>query len=493
MATTDVPAEPTPDDGPSALATTDVHPAPPPRTGTGPERARRVGSDPSLVGGGLWAGGTAVALVVAGLTVARWPAARLQAAPLFGAWGVELAAGVLSLVPVGIVAGLALGHGPRLAERLPWRRLLPAAAAATVAWCVVLAVTAGWGRLTEPLEGNLDYLAVVDRIGSPGEFLRTFGDRVDGYPLHVKGHPPGMPLVLWALDAAGLGGSGWATALVLAGAGVATAAVLVTLRSVAGEDAARRAAPFVAFAPAALWLGTSADALFAGVGAVGCALVVAGARRRHHLAGGVVLGCTAFLSYGLVLLGLVPLAVATRRRDLRPIVAAAAGGVAVLVAFRLAGFWWFDGLAITRSYYWDGVARNRHGVLFATVVNPGALALATGPAVAAGLAMLAARRRTGPRTEISSEAVRFEPLRRRSRPFDGMGLRAGLLAAAALVAVTVADLSQLSRGEVERIWLPFTAFLLTATALLPRRHVRGFLAAQLALAVVVEVAQRQGW
>jgi methylthioxylose transferase len=448
---------------------------------------------PSLAGGIAWTVATAGLLVAGSLTVARWPEARLRAAPLFGSWGVEVAGHGLAIVPALVLAELALVHAPRLAATLPWRRLLLAAGAGTVAWSVALAITAGGDRLGEPLEGGLEYLAVVDDVHSPTEFLRTFGERVDGYPLHIKGHPPGMALVVWALDAVGLGGPGWAAALVIAGAGVATAAVLVTLRSVAGEDAARCAAPFVALAPAALWLATSADAFYAGVGAVGIALVVAGSRPRHHLAGGIVLGAAAFLSYGLVLLAVIPLAVALWRSDLRPLVWAGLGSAAVAGGFAALGFWWFDGLGITRGFYWDGVATNRHGVLFATVVNPGALALATGPAVTAALFVLASRARS----------------RARARPHAGTHPRSvtgmwrwdttfrsqneGVLPAAALVAVTVANLSQLSRGEVERIWLPFTVFLLTATALLPRRQVRGWLAAQLALAVVVEVAHRGGW
>ena len=451
-----------------------------------PQRSSRRRLDPVVAGGLVWLAATTGLIIASAATVARWPEARLRAAPLFGGWGVELDHGALSLIPVLGLAGLAVVHAPRLAERLPWRWLLLAAGAGTVAWCVALAVTAGSHRLSEPLEGGLEYLAVVDDISSPGDFLRTFGERVDGYPLHVTGHPPGMPLVFWALDAVGLGGSGWAAALVLAAAGVATAAVLVTVRSVAGEDAARRAAPFLAFAPAALWLGTSADAFFAGVGAVGCALVIAGSRRRHHLAGGVVLGAAAFLSYGLVLLGLVPLAVALWRRDLRPVVTAAVGALAVVAGFAALGFWWLDGLTITRGYYWAGVARNRDGLAFSLLVNPGALALATGPAVAAGLATL---------TQPLRSVGWLWRSRTRNSQQNGSGdvVAAGLLAGAALVAVTLANLSQLSRGEVERIWLPFTLFLLTATALLPRRHVRWFLAAQVALAVVVEVAQRQGW
>ena len=51
--------------------------------------------------------------------------------------------------------------------------------------------------------------------------------------------------------------------------------MLVGVRAVAGEDRARAAMPFVVVAPAALWIGSSADGFYAGVGAVGVVLSTA--------------------------------------------------------------------------------------------------------------------------------------------------------------------------------------------------------------------------
>jgi hypothetical protein len=56
---------------------------------------------------------------------------------------------------------------------------------------------------------------------------------------------------------------------------------------------------------------------------------------------------------------------------------------------------------------------------------------------------------------------------------------------AALIAVIVADLSGLSKAEVERIWLPFAVWLVAATGLLPQRQARWWLAAQALLALAV--------
>ena len=53
----------------------------------------------------------------------------------------------------------------------------------------------------------------------------------------------------------------------------------------------------------------------------------------------------------------------------------------------------------------------------------------------------------------------------------------------ALAAVVVADLTGLSKAEVERIWLPFAVWLVVPCALLPRP--RMWLAAQALLALAV--------
>jgi len=68
-----------------------------------------------------------------------------------------------------------------------------------------------------------------------------------------------------------------------------------------------------------------------------------------------------------------------------------------------------------------------------------------------------------------------------------------LLPLAALAGVLVSDVTGLVRGEAERIWLPFYAFLLTATAFLPVRQRRWWLAASAALAIGVEVVVRTEW
>lgn len=59
------------------------------------------------------------------------------------------------------------------------------------------------------------------------------------------------------------------------------------------------------------------------------------------------------------------------------------------------------------------------------------------------------------------------------------------------VAVGVSDLSGASRGEVERIWLPFVPWLLVATARLPQP--RQWLGLQLVAGVVLDAVLRAKW
>jgi hypothetical protein len=242
----------------------------------------------------------------------------------------------------------------------------------------------------------------------------------------------------------------------------ATAAVLLAVRDVAGEAVARRAAPFLVLAPAAIWVATSADAFFTGVGTWGVALVVLATGRRDlrgdvcAFAGGVLLGVVAFLSYGLVLLAIIPGVVAWRRRALRPLLVAVVGTTPVFQLFAAAGFSWLEGLRGTHEQYWAGVASDRPYLVF-LVVDAAAFGIALGPAVAVALTRVRDR-----------------------------GLR--LLVGATLLVVAIAAVSGMSKGEVERIWLPFAIWVLPAGAVVAAspRMARGALLLQVAVAVTMQ-------
>jgi len=416
----------------------------------------------------LWTGLVLAGHLLAARLVAADPLVHIGAPPLVGHFDVRVAWPLIAAI---VLACGALAYGFRLAEQLRWRSLLITSWVAGSAWIVTLAAGAGGGlaALAAPLQTRYEYLAAVPDVAGTGAagFVRGFVEALPGYPTHVRGHPPGMVLLLSLLDHAGLGGAGWAAALVIGAGAAAAPAALVTMRALAGARAARRAAPFVTLAPAAVWLGTSADALFCGTLAIGIALLaVAGtmtARRRRvdavALLAGLVLGAGLLLSYGLAPLGLVAVAVALATRAWRALALACAGVAAVVVAFGAAGFWWPEGLRATHALYDSGVAARRPYLDF-LVISPAAFALVIGPAVFVGLARLRDR-------------------------------RAWILPAGALAALAVAELSGLSKGETERIWLPFAPWLLLATAAL--RAPRRWLAAQLALAIALQAAVRSPW
>jgi len=410
--------------------------------------------------------------------VAADPLVHIGAPPLVGAFDIRLSwmlTGALAL------AAGALVYGPALVARLRWRSLLATSWLAGSAWIVALAVGTGGGAeaLWAPLTTRYEYLPAVARVGDAHAFLQGFVAMLPSYPTHVGGHPPGMTLLLWLADRIGFGGPRWAAALVIGAAAVAAPAALVAMRALAGEQLARRAALFVTLGPAAVWLGTSADALFSATLAIGVALLAVactlapptarrdparralGPSRAGALAvlAGLVLGCGLLLSYGLAPLGLLPLAVAVVTRRWRLLALAAAGATAVILAFAAAGFWYPSGLAATRELYGGGVAARRPYLDF-LVIAPAAFALVLGPAAFAGLAAL-------------------------------RGQRAWILPGAALAALVVAELSGLSKGETERIWLPFAPWLLLATAAL--RAPRAWLAIQLGLAIALQVTVRSPW
>jgi hypothetical protein len=387
--------------------------------------------------------------------------------PLLAEWLPHVGPGT----PVAVTVAVAVvAWGPAPAARLRWAPLLWLSWATGFAWTAGLALVDGWQRgVVERLTSTEEYLHDLPRVTSVAGMLREFSDhilttQVDPaqtwfWTTHVGGHPPGAFLLFVWLDRIGAVGGGPAgVAVMLAGASTA-AAIAVTLKALGAEDLARRALPFVVLFPGAVWVGVSADGMFAAWLAWGVALVaIATARSGPRSAafavgGGLLLGYCLYLSYGLVLGGLLPLAVLVATRRWRVLVPALAGMLAVVAAFTAAGFWWFDGFADVRVIYEASIARSRPYTYFVWA-NLAAVAFALGPAAVAGLRRL----RTLPRA-------------------------AALLVLAAVVAILLADLSGMSKAEVERIWLPFAVWVVVACGALP--HPRRWLAAQAVLALAV--------
>ena len=389
---------------------------------------------------------------------------KLNAPPFHGHYEWRVTWRVLVPLGFGAAASLLL---PPLSSRVAWRRLLVLLVTVATVWALALAFVNEWDSLTNPVTRDTEYLAAVPLVDSAGPFLRSFTARLGDYPLHVRGHPPGFVLLLWALNELGLRGPAWVAAVEILGGSAMVAAALVALRELAGERSARAAAPFLALAPVAVWVATAADAFFAGVSSWGVALFVTATGRSglasavQGLAAGFLLGLALYLSYGTVPLIAIVLTVATARRAARALLLSAFGVVAVAGAFYLAGFWWLDGLAATLERYRAGAASARPLGYFA-VSNIAAFGAALGPAVAVALVRLRDR-------------------------------RVWLLVGGALIALVSADLSGLSKGEVERIWLPFAPWLLIAACALPASTRSAWLALQAFVAVVIQAGIRTPW
>ncbi|MFG3197416.1 hypothetical protein ACGFYT_14900 [Streptomyces sp. NPDC048208] len=433
----------------------------------------------------LYAAAAAVLLVTAAVLVGRhlqdtrhtlfvhWP-------PLFAEWDPHIGPGTPAAL---LLAAAGVAYGPALATRLPWRALTWVSWAASAAWIVSLALIDGWhdGIASRLTTGN-EYLQVIGRFHDIPATLRGFDDHILGgvpgnWPAHVAGHPPAATVTFVLLDRIGLGGGGWAGMWCVVLGASASAAVLVALRVLADERLARRAAPFLVLAPAAVWMGASADAYFAAVAAWALAcLALALTRRSLPWAGasGLLFGLTCYLSYGLVLIALIGIAVLVlTRTDLRArpalLVALLAGLAVVPVVFGLLGFNWWTAYHLLVTRYYQGVGGTRpYG--YWIWANLACTAVITGPATAASL----------PRTA-------GHLTHRDGRP----AARLALIVCAALAALLIADLSGMSKAETERIWLPFAVWLLPACAFLPRPRL--WLAAQVVLALLINHLLLTGW
>ncbi|WP_107122929.1 hypothetical protein [Streptomyces caeruleatus] len=438
----------------------------------------------------LYASVAAMLLVTAAVLLGR----RIQATshtlfvnwpPLLATWYPHMGPGTPAAVAVAIGT---VAYGPTLAARLRWRSLLPLAWATALAWILSLALVDGWHRgIAGRLTTRHEYLQVIDRFDDIPATLRGFTEHIllgspDHWPAHVAGHPPAAPLTFVLLDRIGLGGGGWAGLWCIAGGATACVAVLVTIRALADEALARGAAPFLVLAPAAVWTGTSADAYFAAVAAWAVALLALAVTGRSLWwagASGLLFGLGCYLSYGLTLVALIGAAALWLGRHgirQRPVllVALFAGLAVVPALFTIAGFDWWEAYRLLVTRYHQGVGGIRpYG--YWVWANLACAVLITGLATAAGL------RRTG--------AVLVRP--RAGGPGRTAAARLALLVSAALLALLVADLSGMSKAETERIWLPFTVWLLPACAFLTRP--RAWLAAQALLALLLNHLLLTGW
>jgi hypothetical protein len=280
-------------------------------------------------------------------------------------------------------------------------------------------------------------LAALDY--GPHVFLDRFAELVPALPINVGGHPPGL---LLALDALGVTTAPRLAALCVVAVAVTAPLTYALARTLdLAEERARMAGLLAALSPALLLFGiSSADAIYAALGAAAAALLVS---RRLRALGVVVFALATFAAWSLMAVGFFGAVVAWRREGLHAAVGLAlACGAAVLAlngALALAfGYDPVGSLRATSVLYDHSLARIRP-YLFWWIGSPVAWALMLGPPIAAA-GIVAARR--------------------------------GHPAALALAGVVaVAAIAGFTKAETERIWLPFVPLACVAAAgVLPERR-----------------------
>ena len=424
----------------------------------------------------LWAWvsvGIGGALVVAAMIVPRISGTdvRVHWPPLH--------ADVRTAIPPFLLAAVVLGlafalFAPAVIDRLSWPLAVVATTAVSYVWTLALALTEGRDGLSRVFSRAGEYRYDAQRVGDVSVMLREFIERIPGesadhWHTHVAGHPPGALLSFVLLDRVGVTSAFWVGFVVVTVGSTAVAAVMLTLKLLAGEPLARKAGIWIALAPAAVWAGVSADWYFAAVAAWGLSLLARSAATGSvptGIAAGLLLGWCVFLSYGLVLLAIPALAVVWVTKGWRVLPWAVGGALTVTATFWTAGFSWWTAFPVLHERYYSGIASERaysYWVWADLAAWTFTLGLAT---LAAAPALLRAVR--------NHEA----------------GAR---LVVAAVVAVGVATLSGMSKAEVERIWLPFTVWVLAAGALLPSRWWRLLLVSQVATAVAVQALLLTRW
>ncbi|MFD8730215.1 hypothetical protein [Streptomyces sp. NPDC059611] len=440
----------------------------------------------------LIAAGAGVVLVTAAILIGhaiqnRTGSLRAQWPPLLASWDPHLGPGTPAALTMAV---LVIAYGPPLAARLPWRGLLAAAWAGSTVWVFSMALIDGWYRgVAKRLTTKHEYLRVIDRFDDIPATLRDFTNHIvigepGNWPAHVAGHPPGATLTFVWLDRIGLGGGAWAAVWCVVVGSSAVLAALITVRVLADEQLARRAAPFLVLAPAAVWAGVSADGYFAAVAAWSVALLALAATRRVRLpavaavGGGLLFGWTCYLSYGLGLMAAVLLVVLVLARTARPVVPFLLGALVVPAAFTLAGFNWWTAYHLLVERYYQGAGGVRPYAYWVWAN----LACAV---LAAGLAAVAGVRRSASDAPGAVRTLRTGT--------TAPAQRLALLVLAALVALLAADLSGMSKAETERIWQPFLLWLLPAAALLPARTARYWLVASVVPALLINHLLWTGW
>ncbi len=412
-----------------------------------------------------------VLLVIAARLVPTWWYSDIDVEfpPLHATWDPQFPPAAIGAVLIGLALALTL---PRLARTLRWPALLAVAFASLWLWIMALAA-AGTEGLASTFERKQEYVFDAQHVGSISTMLNTFISRipldsVDNWYVHVAGHPPGALLYFVGLDRIGITDPYWIGVVCVTIASTAIVAVMLTLRTLGTEQLARSAVPWIVLAPSAVWMGINGDAVFTAVSAWGLALLAIAAKKASVTAAigaGLLLGLCVYLSYGLVLLGILAVTVLLIARTWRPLPWALGGAGLVAALFTIGGFAWWEAYPVLRERYYAGIASERH-YSYWVWANLAAWTYTVGLAVWAAFPSAWQRLRSNVMVQ---------------------------LAAAAMLTILVATLSGMSKAETERIFLPFTIWVVALPALLPIRWHRGLLLSQVALGLGAELLLLTRW
>lgn len=439
-----------------------------------PEQSAPHDSCPETTALWAWASiGAAALVVIASIGVPRLLGidVRVHWPPLHADIRDHLPPYLIGVAALGI--GLAVG-APGFIDRLRWPMAVVATTTMSWVWTISLALSEGSDGISRVFSRQGEYRYDAQRVVDVSEMLAGFIDRiprdtVDHWHTHVAGHPPGALLSFVLLDRFGVTSAFWVGVVVVTVGASAVAAIMLTLNEVGSEALARRAGVWIALAPAAVWAGVSADWYYTAVAAWGLFLLTRATRRGSVTAGvgaGVLLGWCIFLSYGLVLLAIPAIAVIWTGSHGRALAHALAGSLTVAAIFWASGFAWWEAFPVLRERYYAGIAADRpYGYWVWADVAAWIFTLGLATCAALPTMMRLARKRSA----------------------------AAILVSSTVASVGVAAISGMSKAEVERIWLPFTAWVLAAGGLLPARWRSPLLLSQIATAVAVQALLLTRW
>lgn len=458
--------------------------------------------------------------IIWGRRVQASPDVKLGAAPLVGQWKFRPSIGYL--MPMGL-ALLVIIAVPRFFARLQTRWVVLSTVGLTAMFTAALAGADGRVAMLEPVVHRTEYWAWINKMPPVRQMLANYDeyDFIVNFSTHIKGHPPGYMLFLKAMASVGLAKPWMIAVASYISAGIVAGSVLVVARRLGTARFTRKLAPMLIVAPYAVWMGTSADAVFSALvaaGAAGLAMSATSGLRCRRMAfallAGLSIGAGLYSSWGTVTCGVLLAGVlwcATAvtvdagtvglmrsnvgvdptketvgeriRRALPTATWAFVGIGASALTMTSLGYNYFAGMGLTRGLYWKGTAQFRPWKYF-LVGNLGALIIALGMVCVIGLGVLSI-----------SRAKRFDPSQlglanRETTMVEGENWLS-VLVLCTLTGILAANFSQYSKGEVERIWLPFMPWLTMATGLL-NRH-RFWLLVQATSAIGLQVMLLSKW